>query len=372
MKEKPMKMQFVFLFVLVMIFPMFSITPVFAETLRILDWGPYVSEKTKKQIVQIAKDKYGVDLTVDVKYVKGNDDFFTALKAGTVDIITPSHNVPRDQRYRFIKHRLVLPLNLDNIPNYKHVDSGLQKADYCTEKDVVYGVPIARGPYGLAYNTGIIKEAPTSWNIFWNPQYKGKYSIGEHQYEQNIFNTALAMGYSKNDISKYKKLNNPEFQKKLAELAMNAHGMWEGEDKLENLKGLAFATAWGASFSGLRDAGEVWTMADPKEGTTAWVDNVMISRSFKDRPKLKQIAEEYANIVLGREFQAEHIVGRYGFWPVVTSIKDKLNPEEVKRYHLDDPNYFKNKMILWPTLNKTDRRGLKRLWDKAMKARSKK
>jgi len=363
MKKSFSKSQFAIL-VFLCVSLMGSIIPaVSAETLRILDWGSYVPEKAQKQIIQIAKDKYGVVLSVDVKYVQGNDDFFTALKAKTVDIITPSHNVPRDQRYRLIKHRLVLPLNLDNIPNYKNIDPGLQKADYCTEKDEIYGVPVARGPYGLAYNTEIIKEAPTSWNIFWDPQYKGKYSIGKHQYQQNIFIVALAMGYSKNEISNYKKLNNPEFQKKLAEFAINAHGMWEGGDEPEDLKGLALATSWG-----LKDASVEWTMAEPKEGITAWVDNVMISHTLEDKPKLKQIAEEFANIVLSSEFQVEHIAGD-GLWPVVTGIKDKLSPEEVKRYHLGDPNYFKNNMILWPTLNKIDRKGLKRLWDKAMKTR---
>jgi spermidine/putrescine-binding protein len=343
----------------------FTIPTASAETLRILEWGFYMPESAQKQIIKIAKDKYGVDLKLEIKAVNGNDDFFPALKGKTADVIAPSHNVPRDERYRLIKHKLVLPLNLDNIPNYKNVDAGLQKADYCTEGGVVYGVPIARGPYGLAYNTAIVTEAPKSWNIFWDPQYKGKYSIGKHQYEENIFSVALAMGYSKNDISNYKKLNNPEFQKKLAEFIANAGGMWEGSDKPEDLKGLAFATSWGDSLNALKDIGEVWVMAEPKEGTTAWVDNIMISHTLKDKPKLKQIAEELANIIISDDNQIEYANG--GGTPVTSSIMDKLSPEIIKRAHLDDPDYFKNNMVLWPTLNKTDRKGLKRLWDKALK-----
>jgi spermidine/putrescine transport system substrate-binding protein len=55
--------------------------------------------------------------------------------------------------------------------------------------------------------------------------------------------------------------------------------------------------------------------------------------------------------------------------PVVSTIKDKLTPEEIERFHLDDPNHFKNNRILWPTLEKADRNGFERLWEKAMKAR---
>ncbi|MCP4119363.1 MAG: extracellular solute-binding protein [Desulfobacteraceae bacterium] len=368
MEKQFSKSKFAFLVLLCLTVLGARLPSVSAETLRILEWGAYMPEKVQQQLIQVAKDKYGVDLKLEIKVINGNDDFFPALKNKTADIITPSHNVAKDERYRLIKHRLVLPMNLDNIPNYKNVDSGLQKADYCTEGGLVYATPIARGPYGLAYNTAMVTEAPTSWNIFWDPKFKGKYAIAKHQYEENIFSVALAMGYPKHEISNYKKLNTPEFQKKLAEFVVNAHGMWEGTDKPEDLKGLAFATSWGDSLNGLKDAGEVWQMAEPEEGTTAWVDNLMISHTLKDQPKLKRIAEELANILLSNDFQVTNIVGG-GTTPVVTTIMDRLSQEEIKRFHMDDPGYFKNNMVLWPTLKKIDRKGLKRLWDKALKQR---
>ncbi len=107
-------------------------------------------------------------------------------------------------------------------------------------------------------------------------------------------------------------------------------------------------------------------MAEPREGTTAWVDNFMISHTLRDKPKLKMIAEEWLNLVLSDEFQL-HMVQAVGVGPVVTSIMGKLSPEEVKRFHLDDPTYFKKNRILWPTLKKAERKGFKRLWDKALK-----
>lgn len=266
MKEKPMKMQFVFLFVL---FSMFAIAPAFGETLRFLVWETYTPEEYQKKFIQLAKEKYGVNLNLDIKYVTTSDEFFSSLRDNKADIISPSHNVPRDSRYRFIKHKLVLPLNLENIPNYKNIESSLQKPAYCTEGDTVYAVPIARGPYGLAYNTKMLPEAPKSWNIFWDPRFKDKYTIGKFQYEENIFTTALAMGFPRDDIYNYKKLNTLEFQKKLSQLVVNAHGMWEGIDKPKDLRGLALAMSWGDSLHGLKEMGEIWKMAEPVEGTTA-------------------------------------------------------------------------------------------------------
>ncbi|MDM8525173.1 extracellular solute-binding protein [Desulfococcaceae bacterium HSG8] len=370
MKKRSFKtIHFVFLFVFVTIFPMFSVSSVFAETLKFLAWKVYVPEEYQKKFIQLVKEKHGVDLKLDIKYATTPDEFFPALRDNKADIITPSHNVPRDSRYQLIKHKLVLPLNLENIPNYKNVESSLQKAAYCTEGGAVYAVPIARGPYGLAYNTAILPEAPKSWNILWDPRFKDKYAIGKFQYEENIFSTALAMGFSRNDISNYKKLNTPKFQEKLAQLVANAHGMWEIEDKPKDLKGLSLATSWGDSLNGLKEMGEIWKMAEPVEGTTAWVDNFMISRTLKDKPKLKQIAEEWLNIVLSDEYQVYVVLRGIGTLPVITTIMDKLTPDEIARFRHDDPDHFKNNRILWPSLGKADRRGLKRLWDKAMKTR---
>ncbi len=363
MKNKLLTVAVSLLMTLLMLFA----TSVSAETLRILEWGAYVPEIYQEKIIKLAKDKYNIDLVLELKTVDSNDEFFQALFGKKADIITPSHNVVRDERWRLIKHKLVLPLNLENIPNYKNVDPGLQNADYCTEGGEVYAIPVARGPYGLAYNTAMFKEAPTSWNVLWDPKFKEKYTLGKHQYEENIFSVALSMGLAKEDISNYKKLNTPEFQQKLKQLVENAHSMWEGVDKPEDLKGLALAIVWGDSLPGLKKLGEEWKIAEPKEGTTAWVDNFMISHTLKDKPKLKQIAEELLNMILSDENQVN--VAQEGTIPVVSTIMNKLTPEEIKRTHLNDPTHFKNNRILWPTLNKLDRKGLKRLWDKAMQTK---
>ena len=117
--ETIMKKQFTILVMLCIALLGFTVPSVSAETLRILEWGFYMPESVQENIIKIAKDKYGVDLKLEIKAVNGNDDFFPALKGKTADVIAPSHNVPRDERYRLIKHKLVLPLNLDIYPIIK-------------------------------------------------------------------------------------------------------------------------------------------------------------------------------------------------------------------------------------------------------------
>ncbi|MCP4716718.1 MAG: extracellular solute-binding protein, partial [Deltaproteobacteria bacterium] len=310
-----------------------------------------------------------IDLKLNIKYVSGNDAFFPALRDGQADIISPSHNVPRDKRWKIMKLNMVLPLNLDNIPNYKNIIPALQKADYCTEGGKVYAVPHVRGPYGLAYNTTLVKEAPTSWNAFWEPQYKGKYVLGgAGQYEHNVSMTALAMGIAPEKIYDFKTINTPELQAKLADLAVNAQGMWVGVDDVKTLKGRSIAAVWGFSLPELKKMGETWKIAEPKEGTTGWVDNFMISNTLKDKPKLLKIAEEWLNFVLSDDYQVYDVRG-LACAPVTTTVKAKLTAEEVAQFHLDDPGHFQKNRILWKVLGKQDRKGLKSLWDAALAKR---
>ena len=335
------------------------------QTLRMLVWEGYAPDELVEQFKAMVEEKYGVHLNVEVKFCEGNDDFFPALRDGEVDIVSPSHPVLRDQRWQLMKRNLTLPLNLENIPNYDNVLPALQNADYCTLDGKVFAVPHIRGPYGLAYNTELIKEAPESWDILWDPQYKGKFTIG-NQYEQNVYITALALGVAPEDIHNYKKINNPEMQEKLSELAANAKSLWEGVDKVEDLKGLPLAGVWGFSLPGLKEAGETWKIAEPKEGTTGWVDNFMISYTVEDNPTLKRIAEEWLNFTLSDEYQT-YVVRGLACPPTTTTVTVKLTPEEIAQFHLDDPSHFDENRILWPTLSKSDRMGLERLWENAQK-----
>ena len=338
-------------------------------TLRMLVWEPYLSSKTIQQnFIKLIKDKFKVDLKFDIKYVSSDDVFYKALRDNETDVVALSHSTPKDKRFQLIKLNLTLPLDLSLIPNYSNVLQELRKADYCRENGRVYCVPMARGPYGLAYNTTYFKQPPDSWHVFWNPKYKNKYSIGRDQYEQNVYITALAMGFSVKDMSNYKKLNTPTFQKKLSQLSMNAHSLWVGIDKAQHLKGLHIAASWGTSLPELAQKGEHWQMANPKEGTTAWLDNFMLNALLAKKPMHQRIAHEWLNYSISNEYQ-KYVVREIPAEPVTTTIKEVLTREEMDRLKLNESDAFEKKYILWPTLGKRDRKGLKRLWKKAMAER---
>lgn len=346
---------------------LFDTDSCFSEELRILCWEGYAPSEYTRKFEKMMRKKYDLDVTVQVTDVSDPQEFFTMIRAEKVDLISPAQNIPRSDRWKFIEGHLVLPVDLENIPNYRYVLPSLQRAEYITVDEEVYGVPIVYGLYGLAYNTAFFKDPPDSWNILWDPHFKKKYTISSDYHEANIYSTALALGISKEDVFNYETLkNNKDLENRLLSLARNAAAFWVGVDRVEDLKGLALATAWGFSFSKLREQGEIWKFAEPVEGTTGWVDNWLIGYSLKDKPEMKRIAEEWINYSIGEEMQVNY-VRTIGQFPVNLSIKKHLTPAEVETYHLDDPDYFKDGLILWKTLPVRHQNGFKSLWEKAKK-----
>jgi spermidine/putrescine-binding protein len=337
------------------------------DVLRLLIWEGHAPREHVASFERLFVGERGRPVRLDISYVRGSDDFYAAIRGKRVDVVMMTHHHFNDERFNYIKHGLLLPLDLANIPNFKHLTPSLQEAPHVKHEGSVYAVPVSQGPYGLVYNTERVAEPPTSWNALWDPRFKGAYVIGENEYVYNASITALALGYPRESISSYKTLNNPVFKRKLRELAVNAHAFWRGVDKAEDLAGQSLATSWGDSLQALLKQGERWEMAEPSEGAPSWVDNYAITWALADRPELKVVAETYINSVLSPQFQLNHIVRQLSLSPVITNIGDDLTQAEASRVAPYMAGGADGGRILQCTYSRRDRNGLKLLWREAMR-----
>lgn len=344
-----------------------SPSAVWAEyTLNLLTWDGYAPDEYVAEFEQSVKKKYGKSVKINRSYVNDTTELFVPVRTGKADIFVPTQHVLNDGRWKFVDNNLALPLDLENIPNYKYLLNIFEP--YTTFYGKVYAVPIAHGAYGLAYNKKYFKEPPDTWNILWDEKYRGKYAITKGTTETNIYITALALGYPPNDMSNFATLNNDQFREKLKTLVKNANSFWPGIDSPYHLKGLYLGTSWGWSLSGLKEIGEEWKMIDPKEGSPAWIDLHAVAHSLKGKPFLKKIAEEWINYTLGKRYQVEVVVNNLTSAPVTQNIVDSLSQEQIQEFHLNDPEYFAKYRHVYPTImEKRNRNGLKILWDDACK-----
>ena len=331
-------------------------------TLRMLTWQGYAPSAQVDRFRELILKKYGIPLNIEIAYVDSSDDFFDAIRAKRADIIAPSHSVFNDPRYKFLDRRLLIPINLNNVPNYTGLMPRLKTIRYASAGDEVFFVPLTYGPYGLAYNQELLSAAPGSWKSLWQPEYAGRYTVNSDYYEANIYIAALASGMSIGDINNVDKLNTPEIKQMLTALVKNASQLWGGVDLASDLSGHTLATSWGFSFPALRQRGEEWKMACPREGTTVWIDGYALSKTLQDRPQHKRLAEEWINFTLSDEFQTRAIYQQLNSFPASEQVYSALKNADTLPHNEACINFdFK-----WPELNSRERNFMKSIWQRAL------
>jgi len=338
------------------------------QVLRLLVWEGYAPEVQRQQFIQHIKDKYSVQLTLQVDYIAEAEDGFEALRLKKADIVSPAHNRINDKRFRMIDSGLLLPLNLDNLPNYRELNPSFKDLDHLVKDGVHYGLPFAWGPYGLVYNTEKFDIAPDSWNVLWDPKYRGQYSIADYG-EINIYLTALAMGYDASALADFEQLNNPAFKSKLATLVRNAKTLWVGVDTADDLQHKTVASSWGFALPELKQRGEMWKWAYPNEGVPGWIDNHVMSKELDQNPQLKRIAEEWINFTISAEFQSQVLVQGLSTNPVNIKTAESATPEQKQGFYTMSLNDPEAAIVLMPELDRRTRNGIDNLWNKALKER---
>ncbi len=141
-------------------------------TLNVMNWGQNIADGSDgtMDIIAAFEEKYP-DIDVNYTTYDSNESLYAKLAGGglTVDVIIPSDYMIA----RLISENMLLPLDFDNIPNYKYVQETFKNTAY--DPDNQYSVPYTWGTVGILYNSKYVDEADvTGWELLWNEKYKGK------------------------------------------------------------------------------------------------------------------------------------------------------------------------------------------------------
>jgi len=336
------------------------------ETLRITCWGgyakPYVADFQK-----LVKDKYDVDVDVQIFNPTDQDEFFRAVKDNTADLISPPIELPKIPRFFSYQegNPYLQPVDVNNIPNLSKMMPVFRDDQTPFYNGVRYGVPYNCGPYGLAYNLDKVAAAPASWNVLWDPAYAGQYTINNNFPKVNVWITALALGYGYEDIFDINKLDRAKVQEKLNVLAKNAKSLWDGAANPDEFPELSLATTWGFAAQQANLKGGNWRLATPAEGGTAWIDAWYLGAGAQGMTKT--LAEEWINFMLEPARQAD-VVKSQGVSPVMADTGDILNDEEKAMFHVGDEAYFKT-VALWRVLSEETEQAFNAMWEEAKQQR---
>ena len=270
-------------------------------TLNVYNWGEYISDGFQGSLDSNAEfekyyyEKFGVRVKVNYTTYATNEDMYSKLKsgAGTYDIVIPSDYMIE----KMISEDMLLPFDATTIENYKYIDDAFKGESCYYDPNEMYSVPYTYGMVGVIYNTALVDEedyATESWDLLWNPKYKGK--ILQFNNPRDAFGSAMyLMGLDINSTDKAvwdKALLKLSEQKKYVQAYVN--------DEIFNkmtTASAAVAPYFSGDFLIMADQNEDLAFFYPKEGTNLFVDAMCIPKNANQ----PEIAKEYINFMLSEE-----------------------------------------------------------------------
>ena len=302
-----------------------------AKELRVMAWQGYADDDWVKEF----EGQSGA--TVKVVFIGTDDEIWAKIKGSEgKDFDVFAVNTAQLQRY--IEAGLTTPHDLSKLPNQKEVlprFRDLSKVKGVMRDGKVHSIPFCFDSIGIIYDKDKVSPAPDSFEVLWDPKYKGKvlaYDNGEH----NFSFTALTLG-----IEDPFHLSEDQMQKikdKLVKLKQNVLSFYTTPDEaLQLYKSNDVALIWAnygqQQVKAMKDAGANIAYVNPKEGALAWLDTWAMTNGVRD----PELAEAWVNYLLQKKI-GEQLSQRTGFGnTVVESGSAGANDKLVWLDFVEDP-----------------------------------
>ena len=308
-------------------------------TLNLLVWEGYADPGFIKAFEEQHHCK------ISASYMGSSDELVAKLRggsAGNYDVISPSSDVATS----IASGGLAAPLDLTKIPSYGQLSPQLTALPLVRVKGQVYGVPFMWGPDPLLYDTTVFAQPPESWNVLWDPKYRGKISVWDDL--STVYMAAQILGYDKPDPSQLYNLTDEQLdavKKKLLELKPNIRKMWSTGGELTNLfqnHEVVAAMGWPLMTNQLRKINFPIGETIPKENTTGWIDHLMITAGSDN----KDLAREFLEYMIQAQTQKK-ITDVTGYTPANPQAAQFMTRDEVRSLHLDDVDNYQRRLYFW-------------------------
>jgi spermidine/putrescine transport system substrate-binding protein len=294
-------------------------------TLYVYNWGEYISDGSEGSVDVNSEfekwyyETYGERVNVVYSTYSSNEDMYAKLTSESVsyDVIIPSDYMIE----RLIDEKWLLPLDYSNIPAASDIAPEFMgedaKYDYYDEGSV-YSVPYFYGMIGIIYNTTMVdvdEEDIGSWNLMWNPKYKG--NILQFNNSRDAFGTAqylLGIDVNTDKEDEWRAaLDKLKEQKDIVQ----GYVMDEIFNKMEG-GSAAISAYYAGDFLSMYENNEDLEFFYPSEGTNLYVDAMCIPKCSQN----KTVAERYINYMCMIEAAIPNAEYTYYASPLTTVRED--------------------------------------------------
>ncbi len=251
------------------------------EVLYVYNAGEYMDTSLNDEFTA----KTGIRVIYDT--FDTNESMYALLKGGNVhyDVVIPSDYMVG----KMINEGMVQKLDMTKIPNYANIMEPFKGLAYDVNNE--YSVPYLWGVLGIIYNTEMVSDAVTSWDILWDSKYEGNILMIGNQRDA-VAIALKKLGYSLNSTNEAEILGaGSELKRQKAIL----QGYFNDQmyNKLEGE-----SAAMGAYYSGdamvMMQSNEKLAFAIPDEGSNFYVDAMCIPVGAQNT----EAAHQYINFML--------------------------------------------------------------------------
>lgn len=315
--------------------------------------GPNLNAKGEGQLTMVNWEGYA-----DPSFVKGfeqqtgcnvksvpagsSDEMFTKFTSGgggQYDLVSPSG----DASLRLIKSGAVAPLDKAKLANFDDLAPQLQSPEFNTVDGTNYGLSFMWGANVLIYNADKVKPAPTSWNVLYDPKYKGKITVPDNYIQ--IADPALQFlgaqkPYAIDKATLDKAVAKLKAQKPLVRkywvLATDFEQLFKSGDAV-------LGAGWPLMTVQLRKDGVNVKEVLPKEGVTGWSDSWMLAKNAQH----PVCAYKYMNYVTSPKVQAK-VADVTAYSPANLKTCEVVGAKRCDDLHIRDQKYY-NTIKYWET-----------------------
>lgn len=217
--------------------------------LHVFTWSDYLDPTLQQKF----EKQYSCTVFIDT--FDSNESMFAKIKGGATgyDILVPSSYMVK----ALIRENLLAPLDLAKIPFSKNIDADHLKKSL--DPTMAHSVPYMTAPTCIAYLTSKLGEPELSYQIFNNPQAKGRMTMLNDMREV-IGAALLSLGFSLNSV-------NPQEIKRATEVAIQ----WKKNITKYDNELYKTGIASGEFYLVQGYAGELLSVADEKEDVKVFV-----------------------------------------------------------------------------------------------------
>lgn len=250
-----------------------------ADSIRVYNWNDYIAPQV------LADFTKATGIHVEYRTYASAEELDKILASGeNIDIAVPSQNdLPP-----MIKAGLVQQLDLSLLPNRKHLDRQLLSKMAAVDPQNLYAVPYLWGAVGLAINTPQAEAAyggplPPSWSLLFDPEQSSKLaSCGISVLDAPDEMLYSMLSYQGRSLTN----SSPGRLRKAGDALMGLRPNLryvDSERYIDDLNQgkLCVAVAWVGDALGASDAGQPVQFMVPEEGSTLFIDSLVIPSSAR-------------------------------------------------------------------------------------------